>query len=119
MKLANFFLMTVLVGTLGVLGCSDDPPATGNGGNGGSGTAGTGGSGTAGTGGSGTAGTGGSGTAGTGGAPECTDGELCCLEVCLINDVLYGNCLREYDSCIDLGGEVSTCEAAAEETCTI
>jgi hypothetical protein len=41
MKLANFFLMTVLVGTLGVLGCNDD---TGTGGSGG--TAGTGGSGT-------------------------------------------------------------------------
>jgi hypothetical protein len=37
MKLANFFLMTVLVGTLGVLGCGDDTT------NGGSGTAGSGG----------------------------------------------------------------------------
>ena len=42
MKLANFFLMTVLVGTLGVLGCSDD--TTNAAGSGGSGTAGTGGS---------------------------------------------------------------------------
>jgi len=53
MKLANFFLMTMLVGTLGVLGCSDD--TTNAAGSGGSGTAGSGGSGTAGSGGSGTA----------------------------------------------------------------
>ena len=45
MKLANFFLMTMLVGTLGVLGCSDD--TTNTAGTGGSGTAGSGGSGTA------------------------------------------------------------------------
>ena len=44
MKLANFFLMTMLVGTLGVLGCSDD--TTNAAGSGGSGTAGTGGGGT-------------------------------------------------------------------------
>ena len=37
MKLANFFLMTVLVGTLGVLGCGDD--TTNPAGSGGSGTA--------------------------------------------------------------------------------
>ena len=42
MKLANFFLMTVLVGTLGVLGCDSDSE-TGTGGSGG--TAGTGGTG--------------------------------------------------------------------------
>ena len=41
MKLANFFLMTVLVGTLGVLGCGDD--TTNPAGSGGSGTAVTGG----------------------------------------------------------------------------
>ena len=71
MKLANFFLMTMLVGTLGVLGCGDDTTNP----------AGSGGSGTAGTGGSGTAGSGGSGTAGTGGTPagncdygDCVDG---------------------------------------------
>ena len=57
MKLSNLFMIALLAGTLGVFGCSDDDPKTGNGGNGG-----TGGSGTAGTGGSGTAGTGGGGT---------------------------------------------------------
>ena len=43
MKLSKLFLMTVLVGTLGVLGCNDDE-TTGTAGSGGSGTAGTGGS---------------------------------------------------------------------------
>ena len=44
MKLSNLFMIALLAGTLGVFGCSDDPPATGNGGSGGEGTAGTGGS---------------------------------------------------------------------------
>jgi hypothetical protein len=62
MKLSNLFIIALLAGTLGVFGCSDDPPANGNGGNGGNG-------------GSGTAGTGG-GTGGSGGADPCT-GEFC------------------------------------------
>ena len=56
MKLSTLFLMTVLVGTLGVLGCNDET------------------TGTAGSGGSGTAGSGGSGTAGSGGAGPCSGG---------------------------------------------
>ena len=90
MKLANFFLMTVLVGTLGVLGCGDDDTNTA--GSGGSGTAGTGGSGTAGSGGSGTAGSGGSGTAGSGGGTPT------------------GNC--DYGDCADPGTQRDACEVA-------
>jgi len=41
MKLANLFLIAGLVGTMAVIGCSDDPPANGTGGSGG--TAGSGG----------------------------------------------------------------------------
>ena len=51
MKLSNLFMIALLAGTLGVLGCGDD--TTNPAGSGGSGTAGTGGSGTAGTGGGG------------------------------------------------------------------
>jgi hypothetical protein len=53
MKLSNLLMIALLAGTLGVFGCSDDDPKTGNGGSGGSGTAGTGGSGTGGSGGNG------------------------------------------------------------------
>jgi len=92
MKLSRLFVIALLAGTLGVFGCSDDPPATGNGGSGGEGTAGTGGSGTAGTGGSGTAGSGGSGTAGSGGSGTA------------------GNC--DYGDCVAPGIERDACEAA-------
>jgi hypothetical protein len=44
MKLSNLFMIALLAGTLGVLGCGDD--TTNPAGTGGSGTAGTGGSGT-------------------------------------------------------------------------
>jgi hypothetical protein len=112
MKLSRIFLVALLVGTLGVLGCGDDD----NGG----GTAGTGGSGTAGTGGSGTAGTGGSGTAGSGGS---VDPNLCNLEVCAL-DTDVGRtakevCLDEYNDCVSGGGDAGTCKTLAEETCTV
>ena len=84
MKLSNLFMIALLAGTLGVFGCSDDPPATGNGGSGGEGTAGTGGE--------GTAGTGGEGTAGTGGSSGTT------------------NC--DYGDCADPGTQRDLCEAA-------
>jgi hypothetical protein len=57
MKLSKLFVIALLVGTLGVIGCGSDPAPEGNGGSGGNGTAGTGGDGTAGTGGDGTGGT--------------------------------------------------------------
>ena len=110
MKLANFFLMTVLVGTLGVLGCGDD--TTNPAGSGGSGTAGSGGSGTAGSGGSGTAGSGGSGN------------ELCNIELCA-EDTDLGRaakavCLEEIDSCITAGVRPEEeCIAFGTETCTV
>ena len=45
MKLSRLFVIALLAGTLGVIGCSDDPPANGNGGSGGTaGSGGTGGS---------------------------------------------------------------------------
>ena len=43
MKLSKLYMIALLAGTLGVIGCSDDPPSEGNGGSGG--TAGTGGAG--------------------------------------------------------------------------
>ena len=63
MKAGRIFLIAVMAGALGALGCGDD---------GGGGTAGSGGSGTAGTGGSGTAGTGGG-----NGAPVSTCDAVC------------------------------------------
>ena len=63
MKVGRIFLIAVMAGALGALGCGDD---------GGGGTAGSGGSGTAGTGGSGTAGTGGG-----NGAPVSTCDAVC------------------------------------------
>jgi hypothetical protein len=103
MKLSKLFVIALLAGTLGVIGCSDDD----NGG-----TAGTGGSGTAGTGGSGTAGTGGSGT------DACT-GPLCdaatAKEAC---NELIGECNRAVqvdippETCDLLGNEVF-CEEGA------
>ena len=96
--------MAVLVGTLGVIGCDSD---TGGGG----GTAGSG----------GTAGMGGDG--GTGGSGACTEGELCCIELCFVGDLteeLRGVCLDEYSDCLALGELTDAeCEALAEETCTI
>jgi hypothetical protein len=85
MKLANFFLMTVLVGTLGVLGCSDD--TTNAAGSGGSGTAGTGGGGSGGE----------AGNGGTGGDPF--DPELCNRDLCVDNDTLRSECETELALC--------------------
>ena len=120
MKLANFFLMTMLVGTLGVLGCGDD--TTNPAGSGGSGTAGTGGSGTAGTGGSGTAGSGGSGTAGSGGSGAINPEELCNVELCAVDSdagrLLKAACVNEITDCIALGmSTTDQCIAFGVETC--
>ena len=101
MKLANFFLMTVLVGTLGVLGCGDDDTNT----------AGSGGSGTAGTGGSGTAGTGGSGEGGAGG------GAASVCAACDMADQIP-LCETTYDACIiDDAGTPEDCAAAGLLRC--
>jgi hypothetical protein len=105
MKLSNLFMIALLAGTLGVFGCNDDPPATGNGGSGGEGTAGTGGSGTAGTGGSGTAGSGGSGT-------MC---DATVEEVCAECDVPSAapNCEATYNTCLADPVTVNPCESCA------
>jgi hypothetical protein len=100
MKLANFFLMTVLVGTLGVLGCGDDP-ATGSGGSGGNGTAGTG---------------------GTGGTID--PNELCNIEACAVDSdpgrALKAVCIDEINSCIEAGIKTTDeCIAFGTETCTV
>ena len=58
MKLSNLFMIALLAGTLGVFGCSDDPPSNGNGG----------------TGGDGNGGSGGDGGTGGGAADPCTGG---------------------------------------------
>jgi len=112
MKLANFFLMTMLVGTLGVLGCSDDTTNT----------AGTGGSGTAGSGGSGTAGSGGSGTAGSGGSGAINPEELCNVQACAVDSdagrLLKTACVNEINDCIALGmSTTEQCIAFGVETC--
>ena len=117
MKLPNLLLIAALVGLLGALGCSDDNTNPGGSG----GTAGSGGSGASG-GTGGMAGTGGSaGMAGMGGMSggDCTEGELCCIEVCIGSEVFRNVCLDEYDDCIALG-ELSEeeCRAFATETCT-
>ena len=118
MKLSNFFMIALLAGTLGVLGCGDD--TTNPAGSGGSGTAGTGGSGTAGTGGSGTAGTGGSGTAGTGGGGTGTD---FCAEQCdSPNPDAITDCENTYTTCVaeDPGGNVEEkCRTAGLLRCDI
>jgi len=81
MKLSKLFVIALLAGTSGLIGCSDDPPPTGNGGSGGTaGAGGTGGvGGTAGTGGS--AGTGGAaGTGGVGGGIDVSCDEGRCVD---------------------------------------
>ena len=103
MKLRNLFLIAVLTGTMAVLGC-DTAESTGN-------DAGTGGAG--GTG--GTGGTGG-GTAGSGGTAG-TPADLCNFGACLTSESFKNICLNEYNNCVDLGGDPSTCKVAAEETC--
>ena len=114
MKLSNLFMIALLAGTLGVLGCGDDDNG-GTAGTGGSGTAGTGGSGTAGTGGSGTAGTGGSGTGGTGGTVGAV--EACSGADCVDMDVLRATCEVEFDDCIARSQPEAECVIAAEIVC--
>ena len=114
MKLSNLFMIALLAGTLGVLGCGDDDNG-GTAGTGGSGTAGTGGSGTAGTGGSGTAGTGGSGTGGTGGTVGAV--EACSGPTCEARDVLRATCEVEFDDCIARSQPEAECIIAAEIVC--
>jgi hypothetical protein len=67
----------------------------------------------------GAGGTGGSG--GSGG--QCTNGELCCIEVCAsdhdLAEPLRQVCLNEYNNCIDLGNTEAQCKGPAEETCTL
>ena len=115
MKLANFFLMTVLVGTLGVLGCSDDPPATGNGGNGGSGTAGSGGNG---------GGTGGDGGAGGGNASCGTEPAevACCINLCVGDDAasqaLFTSCVQLWNACELVPVNQDECRATALLQCS-
>ena len=109
MKLSNLFMIALLAGTLGVLGCGDD--TTNPAGSGGSGTAGTGGSGTAGTGGSGT---GGSGTGGSGGIDGAT---ACGGAKCQANDVLRGTCEVGFDRCIALNPTDAEYLITAEGIC--
>jgi hypothetical protein len=116
MKLSSLFMIALLAGTLGVFGCSDDPPATGNGGSGGEGTAGTGGDGTAGTGG-GTAGTGG-GNASCGTEPAQ---ELCCFGLCLGDDAAsqlrFDECVDAVNLCLNGGGTTAECQVVADQKC--
>jgi len=99
MKLANFFLMTLLVGTLGVLGCGDD--TTNPAGSGGSGTAGSGGS---------------AGSGGTGGDP--LDPALCNREACVENETLRGECENELEACRSVPeGRQDECIGLALLTC--
>jgi len=107
-KLSNLFMIALLAGTLGVFGCSDDPPATGNGGSGGEGTAGT----------------GGSGTAGTGGNGGSVDPDVCNVDLCLLDtsegEALKAKCLVAYDTCITAGTQTpAQCKTIAENDCTI
>jgi len=96
MKLKTLFLVGAVAGAFAVLGCGDNPPPpTGDGGSGGNGTGGTG-----------------------GGNGACTDGELCCIEACVINENFRSVCLDEYNDCTGLGGDPGQCRIAAEETCT-
>lgn len=106
MKLSKLFVVALMVGSLGVLGCGDDDGGTA--GSGGNGTAGSGGNGTAGSGGNGTAGSGGS--AGSGG----TNGAVCPADA----DILCANCTGQQLN--DCRADVFACNAfplAACETC--
>ncbi len=114
MKLSNLFMIALLAGTLGVLGCGDDDNG-GTAGTGGSGTAGTGGSGTAGTGGSGTAGTGGSGTGGSGGIVDSAT--ACGGADCQGEEVQRAACEREYNLCLEVNPKPEECLAGAEVFC--
>jgi hypothetical protein len=100
MKLSRLFMIALLTGTLGMIGCSDDPPQTGNGGTGG-GAAGTG-------------GTGGDGAAGTGGTGG-SSGEVCTLGVCAEPGAFKTACLMAYDTCVEKGDRTpAECNTIAE-----
>ena len=97
MKLSRLFVIALLAGTLGVLGCGDDTTNP----------AGSGGSGTAGSGGSGTAGTGGSTPAGNCDYGDCVDGstqqQACeaATQACMISPIGQEACieLANTDAC--------------------
>ena len=114
MKLSKLFMIALLAGTLGVIGCGDDAtnPA-GSGGSGGSaGSGGTAGSGV-------TAGSGG-GTAGTGGGgSEC---DRTAAEVCAECDApdRRPDCESRFDACLadpPTGNFCEKCAAIALEQC--
>ena len=89
MKLSKLFVIALLAGTLGVLGCNDET------------------TGTAGSGGSGTAGSGGSGTAGNCDYGDCVDGstqqQACeaAIQACMISPIGQEACieLANTDAC--------------------
>jgi hypothetical protein len=104
MKLSRLFMIALLAGTLGVLGCGDDETNP----------AGSGGSGTAGTGGSGTAGTGGG---GGGGMCDATAEEVCAT--CDAVDRIPA-CESRFDACLvdpPSGNYCEKCGLAAIEEC--
>ena len=99
MKLSNLFMIALLAGTLGVLGCDTARAPTTN-------DAGTGGTGGAG----GTGGTGGTGGNGTGGGDGACSGPLCALQA------------AAKEACNELIGECNTSVAQVEipeETCDL
>ena len=50
----------------------------------------------------------------------CTEGELCCIEVCVNNKNFMTICLNEYNDCINIGEFTEPqCRTFAQETCTI
>ena len=50
----------------------------------------------------------------------CTEGELCCIEVCVDNKNFMTICLNEYNNCISIGELTEPqCRTLAQETCTI
>jgi len=51
---------------------------------------------------------------------DCTEGDLCCIEICVNNENFRNVCLDEYNGCLDLGTRTEPqCRAFAEETCTL
>ena len=92
MKLSNLFMIALLAGTLGVFGCSDDPPSNGNGGTGGDGAAGTGGT-------------------GGGAADPCTGGLCETADVKIDCEAAITTCIADAE--LDLTDE--QCEAASTE----
>ena len=51
---------------------------------------------------------------------DCTEGELCCIEVCINKENFREICLDEYSDCLDAGDLTEPqCLAFAQETCTL